>query len=75
MDTPKFSDWDALEGMGEENNDKSQDTKWLREGFLHRGAEIDWLVTRERKAWRRGNIYQALFGITLGIMIAVVVTA
>lgn len=37
----EMSKWDPLEGIGGPNNDKSQDTKWLREGFLHRGMELD----------------------------------
>jgi len=38
--------WDPLEGIGEPNNDKSQDTDWLRRGFLARGVEIDVMQQR-----------------------------
>ncbi len=65
---PKFSNWNPLEGLGEPNNDKSQDTKWLREGFLHRGAEIDWCLARLEAMtteWkyekRRHHLYVAAF--------------
>lgn len=74
-------EWDPLEGIGDEHNDKSQDTDWLRGGFLARGAEIDEMQQRIYKllaAYSAHEIsidelklhkawYRALFGITFGI--------
>jgi len=59
--------------------DKSQDTEWLRGGFLARGAEIEmnqWrldqvakLVMDLRHQKRKVFWYRAAFGITVGVLI------
>ena len=78
--------WYALEGLSEPDNDKSQDTDWLRSGFLARGAEIDEMQQRIYRllaaysaheiavddALRGKAWYRAGFGITLGILLTVV---
>ena len=64
-------------------SDKSQDTEWLRGGFLARGKELDDLERRVSKlcaaytaheeAIREALFYKAFyragFGITLGVLI------
>ena len=68
--------WDALEGMSEDHNDKSQDVDWLRGGFLARGAQVDGLeklaaeLLKELKHQRRKVCwYRAAFGIMVGVSI------
>lgn len=73
------------EGMPSEEYwaDKSEDTEWLRGGFLARGQEIDVLYERVGKLTRaytdhvieleRAKLhkawYRAAFGITVGVLI------
>ena len=71
--------WNPLEGMSEEHNDKSQDVDWLRGGFLARGAQVDGLeklsaelLKALKRQRRKANVYRALFGFTLGILLTVV---